>query len=1060
MTNRLLTAVNRPRAGLAALVFSAGVIGAMQLMPQSGPEPLSCPAGYEVSDPADIARERIGYITPAHQELLHTRYGKQFCIRAKLTESMMDVRAKARTDRAPPDGAVRAAAKQKALLAANKATVANADGSWQPYGYGPQISLPEFGDGANDGIPEVAGRADNFAYDPVAKRLFVSITYGGIWMSEAVNGDVGTLGDNWVAIGDKLPTLVNSAVAWTPAAGGRVIVLTGEHTQGGNTYVGLGAFWSDDLGETWHYSEGTPDGAGAARLAVDNGNPNIIYAATHKGLFRSTDAGSSFVNVNLPVSEDCTGTVEGKCQLANVVTDVTIRQPGGKDATGLMPTVCDAKGCSVLAAVGYRAGAVPYADGSPQSPGNGLYRSDTGEPGTFTRVEPLGGEVQGVTGGLIPLGFAPDIRIGRVELSAADGPLQDHNYVYAIVEDVVLFNGGIPILDLPTDMATPAVPVDCSLLPDGDPRFICEQYTGGFSPTSINGVYVSNDFGSTWIKLADDVELSYNLTTGSALVGAAALGVAPGVQAWYDLWIKPDPTQAILSVPTRVAFGIEEIWQNNLNIPVTGLEQTPSDFGVFGAYFAGNTCLFVGGTIGPPLPVCPVYDGIINGTTTHPDQHDGFFIPDDTRGGVWLFAANDGGVYKQHSADPVTDPFVNSQWGRGANQGFFTLFNYGISVAKDGTVYYGLQDNASGKIEPVGRHVRTYVGDGVYTAVNPDASNIAYVMTPGLSMQRTTDGGRTHTGIAPDVAVGAAHFLSPFRMDPQDPNHLIAAGTKVAETLDAESAATWTTVFDLGVDEVSGQPHQTRSLALDVEGDAAYAGWCGPCQVAIGAAPGGNLQFQRGIATNVGGDKPPMKGTSDGWHQASANGLPNRYIYNIEIDPADPRTIYVVLGDYSTSRWLTTGQYLDENANIGEGYVFKSTDAGENFVDISGDLPKIITTAILKRGNQLIVGNDLGVFISSDLNGTSWAPLGDLPAVPVNEFVLHPSDDRKLFAGTFGRGVQTYTFANSVADEVVTDPDAPVATPSVTRSRFGGALAPLMLIGLFGAVALRRRRAR
>ena len=66
----------------------------------------------------------------------------------------------------------------------------------------------------------------------------------------------------------------------------------------------------------------------------------------------------------------------------------------------------------------------------------------------------------------------------------------------------------------------------------------------------------------------------------------------------------------------------------------------------------------------------------------------------------WLFAGNDGGVYKQHSADTLTDDLDNTKWGIGANRGFYTLMNYGISVAKDGTVYYGLQDNASGKIEP------------------------------------------------------------------------------------------------------------------------------------------------------------------------------------------------------------------------------------------------------------------------------------------------------------------------------------------------------------------------
>ena len=271
---------------------------------------------------------------------------------------------------------------------------------------------------------------------------------------------------------------------------------------------------------------------------------------------------------------------------------------------------------------------------------------------------------------------------------------------------------------------------------------------------------------------------------------------------------------------------------------------------------------------------------------------------------------------------------------------------------------------------------------------------------------RTLDGGKS-TEYVDSFDVGVAHFLSPFRMDPQDANHLVAAGTKVAETLDASTDATWTTVFDLGINDATGGAFQSRG-ALDVQGDAVYVGACAPCNI---TATGG--QFQNRLATNVGGDKPPQKGTADGWHVASANGLPNRYIYDIEADPANPETVYVVLGGYSTARWLPDGQYLDTNANRGSGRVFKSTDAGESFVDISGDLPDVITTAIVRRGNQLIVGTDIGVFISSDLAGSAWAPLGDLPAVPVNQLVLKPGDDRTLFAGTFGRGVQTYDFAKA-----------------------------------------------
>jgi hypothetical protein len=1033
------------RGALVLTVLFSATVGAFVWL---SPQAQECPPGYRMRDPADVTRRFHEDVPEAIVAKIHAAFGERICVRRKLPESFTEIEEAqdANVGRAgAPPGTLRKALAQKQAMEPLKAKVANAAAHWEPYGTGPQVSDPAYPEGANDGIPEVAGRADNFAYDPAAKRLFVAIGTGGIWVSEAIDGDVGTLGDQWRPISGGLPTQIASAVAWTTAEGGRILVLTGEHVQGGNTYVGLGAFWSDDLGQSWHQATGAPDATNAARLAVDASNPSIVYAATGRGLFRSEDAGESYVNVGLPVSADCAGVVAetGPCQLANVVTDVVVKAPDGTPAIA-----CGADGCPVLAAVGYRSGALPYADGKPQSPGNGLYRSDTGKPGTFARVGTAVGEIQDVTGGLLPIGFAPQPRIGRVELGNAIGPAQNHNYVYAIVQDAVLLNGGLPILDLPTDAAAPDLSALCSLTEPIDPTVaeLCALVVGGvLSPTSFNGIYVSPDFGDTWIRLADDIEITYaGIVTGSSLAAAVALGVGPGVQAWYNTWIKPDPTTSIGGIPTRLLFGLEEIWKNRLNIPVTGLEQTPSDFKVIGTYFAGNTCLFLLGNAGlPGLPVCPFRDGLLtNITTTHPDQHDGIFIADEQRGGVWLFAGGDGGVFKQYSSDPLTDDFDNTKWGNGANRGFYTLMNYGIGVARDGTVYYGLQDNSSGKIEPdTRRQVRVYIGDGVYAAVDPDDSQTAYYQTPGLSIVKTTDGGATYDFADPGAAAGAAHFLSPFVMDPRDADHLVAAGTLVAATIDGTE--TWETVFDLGTDETSGAPHQSRSLALDAEGDAVYAGWCGPCNVNPGTT-----QFQRGIATNVGGDKPPAKGTPDGWHQASLSGLPNRYIYNIEIDPQDPKTVYVALGGYSTARWLSAGQYLDENPAIGSGHVFKSTDAGETFTDISGNLPDVVATAIIRAGKQLIVGTDIGAFISSNLDGSEWAPLGDLPNVPINQFVLNPADSSRVFAATFGRGVQTLKLTETAgSDSVPRD-----------NKRFGGVLPLGLLALLFSAAWMRSRR--
>jgi len=1018
-----------------------------------------CPAGYDLRDPADVARE-FAPVSDRYAAKLHQRYGEQFCVWRKLPESLMELgelqQAKSEAIGDAPPGLLRKAAEQKAALMARQKAVPNAAGSWNEYGQGPQIYKEEFsGSAGNDGIPTVMGRIDEYVYDEPNKRLFASVGNGGIWLTEAVDGDLSTLGNSWRPLGDKLPSLIASGVAWTTGGGGTLIALTGEHTAGGNTYTGVGLYWSTNLGESWTRATGVPDGALGSKVKVDPSNPDIIYAATGKGLFRSTDAGRSFANVALPVSEECAGNIDNpKCLFANVVTDVIVKVPGG--TTG---EVCDAAGCPVIAAVGYRAGDLPYADGTPQSPGNGLYRSDTGAPGSFAKIGTPGPDP------LLPYGFTPQDRIGRIEMGQAYGPEQDHNIIYAMVQDARLLNGTSgPLLDSDLIPGT-QFPIECSSLPEGDPQFVCELVAEGVNPSYFNGIYASTDFGDTWFRMADDLELVGTAgATGSSLAATAALGVAPGIQSWYNQWIAVDPTQAdpVTGAPTRMAFGLEEIWVNAAPVPLIGAPQAanPADFKVIGTYFAGETCLFLVGNVGGVgVPVCPTSSTQIGGrTTTHPDQQGGLFIPDG-EGGVWLFAGNDGGAYKQHSTNAVTDPLSNDKWGEGINNGFYTLMNYGISVAKDGTVWYGLQDNTSGKIDPVTREqIRIYIGDGMWTAVDPDNADIAYFQTPGLSLVRTLDGGVSNESIA-NFDVGVAQFLSPFIMDDKDANHLLAAGTKIAETLNASTDASWTTVYDLGTDPASGAAFQARGRTADVYGDFAYVAACGPCNL-VGSAN----QFQRKLATNVGGAEPPVKGTAAGWHDAAMAGLPNRNIYNVHIDRDDPtgKTVYVVLGGYSTARWAPPGQYGDTNDNLQQGKnVWVSKDAGASFTSLQGNLPDVITSAILKRGNQLIVGTDIGVFISSDLNGTEWAPLGDLPNVPVNQLVLKPGDDKQLFAGTFGRGVQQYVFdANSGGGSGSGSGSSSGGSSGggSSEGRFGGSAGGSLLALLAAAALLRRPR--
>lgn len=921
--------------------------------------------------------------------------------------------------------------KQAISWKAGQVGVVNSSAAWSPYGISTLfVNDPRYSSVSGDGYVNNSGRIDSFDYDPVGKRLFASLGTGGIWMST-------NLGQQWVSVGETMPSQVVGSVGWsafegTPAtgSGGTIVVASGDPSFGGGDYAGLGAFWSNDLGKTWHLATGVPNGVLGFKVAVDHNNPNIVYLALSKGLFRSTDGGRSYANAKLPTSAECAGVtdVASKCQFANFVTDVVVKEKGG--------TVAGEAGGQVVAAVGYRAGQKALPDGTIASPGNGLYYSATGAPDSFALINNFG-----ATNGL-PTSFPPQMRVGRISLGAVTGAAQNHNYLYAMVQDAVLFNGGFPTLDLPEPLGSTAsgalpIPLTSSL---------------------FNGLYISADFGQTWTLAADTNELANSPTSALTATGAATM-YSPGVQAYYNLWIKPDPTVAMNGVPTRLAFGLEEVWSNIANLPQNGtLQAGPADYQVVGAY-RGSTSVVVTAN---------------RSTTTHPDQHAGIWIPDtDGSGGVTLVVGNDGGAYVQHVS--ASSSVSQTAWGDGAQSGFNTLLPYGIAVAKDGVVWFGLQDNGSGKVAAAnagddiatkGIYYETYGGDGFYVAVDPDNSDIAWEEYTMGDMRYTTDGGQNWTGNAPTLTGPA--FDNFFLMDPTDAKHLMTAANEVVERNTGADGGAWTQVFSLGSNATNAQANSMTTL--DLQGDNAYVAFCGICDLLNRT----QFQFYNGLATNVGGDKPPKRLTGDGWHFAAIKGLPNRYINAIEIDPANPKIVYVALGGYANRQWVPPGSYLDTNTNIGVGHVFKSVDAGENFIDISGDLPDANATALLLRKGQLIVGMDIGLFISDKVEaGAVWAPMmNGMPNVPIGQLQIRPgsANDSELFVATYGRSIYHATLSDT---PVVVPPGGPTptipvigsptptgTTTQVAQGRFGGGAMGLWALLPLAAAGLRRRKSR
>ncbi|MDX6197714.1 MAG: hypothetical protein QOJ79_865 [Actinomycetota bacterium] len=917
-------------------------------------------------------------------------------------------------------GAYEAAIAQHQAL--SRTTAAWSTSSWIPVGKGPLNSDVTGYTRTNGlGLHQLSGRIEDLAYDPaVSDHFFAAVANGGVWVTN--DG-----GSSWRSMADKLPTQITGAIDYLLTHQGTptVLVGTGDPAFGGSSFAGLGVFWSNDNGTSWHKSSGVPAGTLSFSFSHDPAKPSVVYAATSKGLYRSADAGRTFRNVVLPTG--CTSTTNPLCFFANMVTDVVVRP---SDRNG-------ANGGGVLAAVGWRAGQKPNAVGKPQAPRNGLYYSKTGAPGTFA-FNPA------------PAGFAPQANVGRTALGVAVGLRQNHNYVYAVVQDAQKFNKGATSLDLP-------------------------DATGGKTPgsavlqnTVLNGIYGSSDFGTTWTKLADAANLAAP-GTGSALEGVQGATYAPGIQSWYNEWIRPDPTtQDESGVPGRIAFGLEEVWSGPGALPPA---PNTGQYKVVGKYFAGTAC---GGlTVPATQGYCPFNSDPTKpqSSTTHPDQHAGLWVPDRRTGGVTLIVGNDGGAYKQKLAPGQA--LNNDSWGNGINNGFHDLLPYDAAMSRDGTVVEGLQDNGSAVITPEGKQIMAYGGDGFFVAIDPDKESVWYEEYVAGDIRVTTTGGKSWIDINPGLT--SALFATPFVMDATNAKHLVIAGREVAETIygqnttgptngekpninqpdpDPTISNTWKKVFDLGTaqhpgDENAGRipgafgtadPSSTEvnnsESAVDTRGDATYVGYCGFCDIVTQGVP-----FQSGIATNVGGAKAPKRMTSNGWHIAAAKGLPERYINSVRIDPANPRTVYVTLGGYGR-RWIPPGSLGDSVAKIGRGHLFKSTDAGATFKDISGNLPDIGADDAFPWNGGLVVANDLGVYWAPGTNGGTFSLLGrGLPAAPVFRLNRSPRSSKELIAASYGRGVYRIVLAGGSAALQRTGSSPASGTTATTSS--GAAPAPV-----------------
>jgi hypothetical protein len=155
--------------------------------------------------------------------------------------------------------------------------------SW--VGLGPSPIAAEYW----SGNAPASGRVNSVVVDPRNGNVaYAAAAYGGVWKTL----DGGAL---WSPMTDGLSNLSSGAVALDPLNPDIVWYATGEQNFAIDSYGGDGLFKSPDGGVTWtKIAAASAVGSYISRFVVHPTTPTTLFAASERGVVRSTDGGTNW----------------------------------------------------------------------------------------------------------------------------------------------------------------------------------------------------------------------------------------------------------------------------------------------------------------------------------------------------------------------------------------------------------------------------------------------------------------------------------------------------------------------------------------------------------------------------------------------------------------------------------------------------------------------------------------------------------------------------------------------------------------------------------------------
>ncbi|HET7338752.1 MAG TPA: hypothetical protein VFK22_04335 [Candidatus Dormibacteraeota bacterium] len=426
-------------------------------------------------------------------------------------------------------------------------------------------------------------------------------------------------------------------------------------------------------------------------------------------------------------------------------------------------------------------------------------------------------------------------------------------------------------------------------------------------------------------------------------------------------------------------------------------------------------------------------DGGVNwvnlGWDQHPDFHSVVFDPKNSQnvligsdGGVW-YSTHQGG--RAPGSPGATDVSANDWIDLNGNP---DLTSNGLQISQFSSIqtnptrtprlWGGTQDNgtlrkAAG--QPLWFDMTS--GDGGNAQVDPTDWRYAYgtYFAPPTQIYRITDGGAgffQNKPITSGINVHErAEFYMPLVLNQENPNQLFTGTFHVYRTDNAKTQSAgdvhWSSISgDLTSGCTGAAPNGARNCTITTIGVGGGTGvWVGTNDGLLWVSPDAQTS------------------SSPSWTQLGKSTLPNRPLSGIAVDRSDWRTAYVAYNGF------------DAATPTHPGHVFKTTDGGQTFSNITGNLPDSPVNWLIldpTYRNTIYAATDVGPFVTYN-GGANWFALGTgFPVVAVDQISLD-TFHRTLAAGTHGRGAWTINDSSAPAPALyaqTTDAGVPVGPGS------------------------------